>query len=402
MPKQHSSMLLCILALMPMAVAMPFALDMYIPTLPSIIHDLHVSDAAMQLTLNLFMLFASISVLIIGPITDSVGRRRATLLCASAFALGCLMSGLAHSFTWLLIGRFIQAFGSCGLMVVCLSVARDMYSGNKLAKAFSIINGIISFSPLLAPFIGSHIDLLFGWHATFFALLLLCALSIVCYFPVLPETCPPHQRRPIPKALLKTYLALFKNPLFFIYTLSSAGGMIFLFSFCALSPVILIQELHVPEAHYGFYFAFMGVSILAGSLIAAKYVERVGLFKMTVIGLILSLTGGLLMLTWYCISGLSVLGFVAPMLLIGTGATLMIGSGSAGSLEPYPHHAGTASAAGGAFRLLLCSVVGLIISAFTHTPLPLVYTVLLVSIGCLILFKLYKTTLNISFDDNTH
>lgn len=402
MPQKQTSMLLCILALMPMAVAMPFALDMYIPTLPSIMRDLQVSDAAMQLTMNLFMLFASISLLIIGPVTDSIGRRKATVLCASAMALGCLMSGLSNSFTWLLLGRFIQAFGSCGLMVISLSIARDMYSGNKLAKAFSIINGIISFSPLLAPFIGSHIDLTFGWHAIFFALIILAVLSIICYFPLLPETCPPDKRRPIPKALFSTYLALFKNPLFSIYTLISAGGMTFLFTFCSLSPVILIQELHVPEAHYGFYFAFMGVSILAGSLIAANFVEKVGIYKMIVVGLTLALLGGLLMLVCYWVDGLSVLGFVAPMLLIGTGATLMIGSGSAGSLEPYPHHAGTANAAGGAFRLLASAAVGLIISEFTHTPLPLVVDVLLFSICGLLIFWVYKKVLDINFDDASH
>jgi len=398
MTQKHTSMLLCILALMPMAVSMPFSLDMYIPTLPSIMRDLHVSDAAMQLTMNLFMLFASISLLIIGPITDSIGRRKAAVLCASTLTLGCLMSGLAHSFAWLLLGRFIQAFGSCGLMVISLSVARDMYAGNKLAKAFSIINGIISFSPLLAPFIGSHIDLAFGWHAIFFALIILAILSIVCYFPLLPETCPPDKRRPIPKALFSTYLALFKNPLFSIYTLISAGGMTFLFTFCSLSPVILIQELHVPEAHYGFYFAFMGVSILAGSLIAANFVEKVGLYKMIVVGLTLALLGGLFMLGCYWIGGLSVLGFVVPMLLIGTGATLMIGSGSAGSLEPYPHHAGTANAAGSAFRLLASSAVGLIISAFTHTPLPLVIDVLLFTLVGLLILWLYKKKLDINYD----
>ncbi len=397
MKRQNTSILLCVLALTPMAIAMPFAMDMYISTLPHIMRDFHVSDLAMQLTLNLFMIFAGLSLFFTGPLSDQIGRRRSTTLCVILFALGCLLAAFANSFAWLLAGRFVQAFGSCGLMVICLSIARDLYDGTKLAKSYSIINGIIAFSPLLAPYIGSHIDIAFGWHAVFLGLLLICLLTVVCYYPFIPETCPPEKRRPIPKALLSTYIGLFRNPTFSIYTLFSGAGISFLFLFCALSPGILLQKLHLPEADYGFYFAVSGLSIFAGSLVTANIVERLGIYRMAIAGLTTALLGGLIMLTWYLITGITVFGFVAPMLVIGLGGTIMIGSCSAGAVHAYGDQAGTANAGSSAFRLLFCGLIGLAISHFSHTPLPLIIDSLVLTILGLIMFRHFKKHLVIEY-----
>ena len=51
-----------------------FATDIYIPSLPTMAGDLHVSSIQVQLTLSLFLISYGVSQLFIGSVLDSFGR----------------------------------------------------------------------------------------------------------------------------------------------------------------------------------------------------------------------------------------------------------------------------------------------------------------------------------------
>ena len=53
----------------------PFAIDMYLPSLPTISADLGASTAATQLTLTVFFVAFGICQLVYGPVSDMVGRK---------------------------------------------------------------------------------------------------------------------------------------------------------------------------------------------------------------------------------------------------------------------------------------------------------------------------------------
>ena len=135
-------------ALFPLMLALPFGMDIYVPAVPHITTVFNTTDALMQATLNLFMLTTGIMQLWIGPYSDSIGRIRPTLLCNLSFAIGCIICALSHNITTLIIGRVIQAAGAGGLIVLGNAIARDLYTGNLLAKLYSGLNGVIAFAPL--------------------------------------------------------------------------------------------------------------------------------------------------------------------------------------------------------------------------------------------------------------
>ena len=53
----------------------PFAIDMYLPALPTIATDLKASTAATQMTLMAFFVAFGVCQLIYGPVADMVGRK---------------------------------------------------------------------------------------------------------------------------------------------------------------------------------------------------------------------------------------------------------------------------------------------------------------------------------------
>lgn len=361
-----------IIALTPMVLALPLAMDIYVPAIPHLTREFHASDAQMLMTLNLFMLSAGLMQLVIGPVSDHFGRRKVSLLMVICFAVGSLFCGFASNVMELIIYRVIQALGSCGMMVLGFAIVRDYYAGEESAKAYSFLNGMISFSPIFATFIGSYLDLYWGWSSTFWALLLVAISAIFTMGFWLDESLPYARRTPLSTKVWHQYFRVIRNQDFLIYTLTSAFGHCYFYLFCALSPYLIIRTLEIPQTQYGFYFCFMGISLLMGSFLGGSIVGRLGIFKTCFFGYLLSLSGGLWMLIWYLAHGLSVHNFIYPMLLIGTGGTFCMGAGSGGAMAPFEEAKGAAAAAGGALRFLFAGIVGYaLISETVSTTLPL-------------------------------
>ncbi len=360
-----------ILCLTPLVIALAFSMDIYVPAIPTLTRSFHVSTAQMQLTLNLFMIVSGFSQLFFGPLTDRFGRRSITLLTICLFSIASLMCAHASNLTTLLIGRILQAAGSCGMLVLGFAIARDLCENQRLAKVYSYLNGAIAISPMFAPFIGSYLDVHFGWSATFESLLIISLLASSLYFSLIPESWPRSQRITLSSQLFPQYLRIFSDRTFFLYTLTSAFGLSYLFIFCATSPVLIISLLHVPELHYGYYFCFMGISLFLGSLISGLIVEKIGIFNTVIYGLVITLFGSLVMLTIHWCYGLTLYGFVLPMVIIGIGGTFCLGAGSGGSMIPFSNQSGMAAALGGACRFLYAGLIGLIIAKHIHSTLPL-------------------------------
>ena len=360
-----------ILCLTPLVVALAFAMDIYVPAIPTLTRSFHVSIAQMQLTLNLFMIISGFSQLVFGPLTDRFGRRMITLMVLCLFTIASIICSQSGSLSMLLIGRILQAMGSCGMLVLGFAIARDLCDNHRLAKVYSYLNGAIAISPMFAPFIGGYLDVHFGWPATFESLLIISLLASTLYFSFIPESWPQSQRIALSSSIFSQYLKILNHRTFFIYTAASAFGMSYLFIFCAISPVLIITLLKVPELHYGYYFCFMGVSLFVGSIISGLIVERIGIFNTVIYGLFITLFGSFIMLTIHWYYGLTLYGFVLPMVIIGIGGTFCLGAGSGGAMIPFSKQPGMAAALSGSCRFFYAGCIGLIISKHIHSTLPL-------------------------------
>ncbi len=377
-----------ILALSPMVLALPLAMDIYVPAMDHMARQFHASDSQMLMTLNLFMICSGLIQLVIGPVSDHFGRRKVSLVMISCFALASVGCGLSRNVTDLLVFRVFQALGSCGMIVLGFAIVRDHLSGERSARAYSFLNGMISFSPIFATFIGSFIDLYLGWPSTFWVLLLVALPAFYSMGFYLDESLPKDKRTPLSFNVLKTYGQVFRQRQFVIYNLVSSFGQCYFYLFCALSPFLLLKILHIPQQYYGFYFCFMGVSLLLGSFLSGFIVERLGIYKTCIVGFWITLAGGLWMLSWYQLYGLSLHNYVYPMLLIGIGGTFCMGAGTGGAMAPFDEAKGAAAAAGGASRFLFSGVLGyLMIGQSVHSTLPLSLPAIILSLTGLFLLR---------------
>ena len=383
------------LSLAPFVLALALAMDIYVPAIPGLTQLFNLSDNIMLLTLSIFMLTAGLMQLVIGPLSDSYGRKRIAYISTVLFSLGCILCANSADAKFLVFSRIIQAIGCCGMMVVGFTIVRDCFEGDKSAKVYSFLNGIIAFSPMFAPFIGSYLDIYFGWQMTFLSLLTIALGAFISLKFFLPETLAKHERTSFSlKKILPLYKTIFINPTFAIYNLATCFGLSYLYLFCALSPYLIIRGLHIAESQYGFYFFYMGLSFFIGSMICSQIVERLGGYNTCMLGFLTTLIGGIWMTLWYFYSGLTLYGFIYPMLLVGIGGTFCMGAGNGGLMWPFDTNTGSAAALGGSLRFIFSSIIGMaVIHDDVSSTLPLGVPAILLSLIGLGLFASNKNIL---------
>lgn len=384
-----------VLMLAPLVISMPFAMDIYTPALPEISSLFQVTAATMQWTLSAFLIMFAFLQLFFGPLSDRFGRRKIGVLCCLIYAAGNLNCALAHNIGALLAGRLLQAAGTCGMLVSAFAIVRDTHNKTQAAKCYSHLNGMIAFSPLCAPFIGSYLDTHLGWPSTFFALQIIALTAICCLYKL------PLKVHPI-KAFYNSktwwqpahYSKVIAHKDFLSYTFVNAASISFLFLFCSLSPYLILRQLKISEAYYGYYFAVMGVSILLGSWLCSRVVSTLGLYRTIMLGSSLSLLGGLSMYYGYSMYGLKLSNWLWPMLAIGAGGTISMGAASAGAMQPFPKHAGTAAAIFGTISYLLPPLTAsIMIRSATPSSMALAGPAICYNSTILVLFYLRRKQL---------
>jgi MFS family permease len=308
------------------------------------------------------------------------------------FILGSGVCAVADHVPVLILGRVIQALGSCGMMVMAFTIAKDLFDGVRLAKSCSYLNMIVACSPMFAPFVGSYLHIYLGWRANFIVLVLMGVVTYLLHSLLLPETIRVKQRMGLD--LFFVYWQTMKYRCFQCYAAASAFGLTYIFLFCAMSPVILMTHLGVPEAQYGYYFAFMGISFLSGSMIANILVSRVGIYRTVLVGFVLSLVGGIVMLIWYALYGMSSWNFVIPMLIIGSGGSCAMSAGSAGAISHISSNTGLASSLCTGLRFSFAAVMGLLVSQHVHNTLPLSVSAVVFSCVGLFVFLINRPALD--------
>src|SRR5207245_1909495 len=106
----------------------PFAIDMYLPALPTIAADLHTTTAATQMTLMAFFIGFGLSQIVYGPASDMTGRKPPLYFGLSLFIVGAVGSGLSPSIGWLIAFRLVQGIGAASVLVVPRAVIGDLHT----------------------------------------------------------------------------------------------------------------------------------------------------------------------------------------------------------------------------------------------------------------------------------
>ena len=370
----------------------PFAIDMYLPALPSIGQDLHASTAAVQMSLLIFFLSMGFGQIVVGPISDMVGRKPPLYVGLVLFMIGGIGSALSPTIEWLVAFRFVQGLGACAGMAVPRAVVRDLHTGNEAAKLMSLLMLVFSVSPILAPLTGSLVIESFGWRAVFWTVTGAALVGLVLLATSLEETRPAEERSGSSLgAALAGYRFLLGDRNFLGLTAIGGFGISSFFVYLSSSSFILIDHYGLSPSVYSVFFSINAVAFIGMSQMTGLLADRFGLRRVVRIA-VTGYATAIVVLFALTASGLDRLDLLAGLLFVGYGFLgLVIPTTSVLAMEEHGEIAGTASALMGTLHFAIgaaaMAVAGLF---FDGTPLPMVAGIALCAV---ISFTLAQVTL---------
>jgi len=390
-PDKSSTAVLIILTLF--AVVGPVSIDIFTPSLPAITDHFGTTPAIAQWSVGLFMLGFSLSMLIVGPLADRLGRKKTLLLGYTLYLVATAVTLLTDNIYLFIAARFAQALFGCFGTAVARMIARDYYRDQMEVTMLAYISGCLTIAPMVAPIAGGYLQEYAGWQSSFYAMIVMGVIAIVA-LTLLPEKTQPQSNNAA-SSVLAGYKAVLTDVRYLRFTIAAGTAFAGAFVFVAGGSFVIIGQLGTSPAVYGYLFAVAIASYLLSATIGPKLTNKLSRRRSTllaggllVIGAKVSLVSALLT------DGQSIIGYVAGIAVYELGLGLFMPLCQARATEHMQEHTGTAAGLIFFIEMLLATLISALIGFLPETgTLSLsAITVVAVAVAGLCLMKTDKVS----------
>ncbi|WP_395168057.1 multidrug effflux MFS transporter [Piscirickettsia salmonis] len=353
-------------------IAAQAAVSLYLPSLPAIDHEWHLASGQAQLTLSAFFLTFGVSQLFYGALSDHFGRKPLLLMGLVILVLSSVWAIYATSFHSLLAARLVQGVGGGALSVLARAIIRDLFHGDELRKAISILAIAASFTPALAPSLGGWLEDHFDWRSSFVILTAYSIILLVTIFSLFTET-NQYQRQPNESIdfskVVASYYFVTKNKLFWCYGFAILIGYLSLVICLANAPFLLEKKFGLSAEITGYLMFVQPGFFLVGNLLQHKLTDKISgdlflKFGMVILGVI-----GLSFLLQGLFHSATLINVLLTLALAGFATSLILVNALAGVLLPFTENAGAAAALSGVLQMVGASFITALISNLHWTSI---------------------------------
>lgn len=346
-------------------------MNIFVPSLAIMAEYFETDYAVMQLSVSLYLGVNAGLQLVIGPMSDKLGRRPVIIGGLVVFVLATLGCMLAQSAFVFLVFRMLQA-GVVTAMVLSRAVVRDMVPQDQAASMIGYVTMGMSVVPMLGPAVGGVLADIYGWQASFLLLLILGLGMIVWAWADLGETARPSGLSFAQQ--FGEYPELLRSPRFWGYAMAAAFASGSFFSYMGGAAFVGTEVFGMDQTMLGIVFGAPALGYFTGNFVSGRYSRRFGINKMIFWGTLINFCGIAGSLSLFLLGMGSASVFFGSMVFVGIGNGMVLPNAMAGTLSVRPHLAGTASGLGGAINIgggaALSQVAGEVLAPGTGaTPL---------------------------------
>src|SRR5690606_31444721 len=166
--------------------------------------------------------------------------------------------------------------GVAGPYISAISIVRDKYAGNEMARIMSLVMMIFIMVPAIAPSLGQAVLLVSSWRYIFVLYVVYALIIGVWIFLRLEETLPADNRIPFTrKGFIEGFKEVISNYSTMCYTLCMG---LFFGSFMGYlnSSQQIFQELFNTGKMFTVYFGVLALLFGAASMVNARFVLKWG------------------------------------------------------------------------------------------------------------------------------
>lgn len=350
------------------------SIDALLPALPEISASLGVTNTIdNQLLITLIFLGIGCGQLVFGPLSDSFGRKPIVYAGFIIFIIASIICLTTKSFEIMLIGRVLQGIGISAPRTMSISMIRDSYHGDYMAKIVSIVVMVFILVPVIAPSLGQILLYFYSWKAIFLVNLGFGLIVMFWFWFRQEETLPKTRRITFSSHLfwdgVKEFFK-YKDAIGFTLISGFITGSFIVY--LSTSQQIFEQQYHLAEM-FPYIFASLAISVGFATYLNSKFVIRFGARRIAynaAIGYtLISLVYVILYWTGQNPSIVVLIGFFAlQFFAVG----LLFGNLRALAMEPLGHIAGIGAALNGFISTVMAVPIANYIGSFVKTSvLPL-------------------------------
>ncbi|EEZ85503.1 conserved hypothetical protein [Vibrio harveyi 1DA3] len=383
------SFLYSLVLLVPFDLLASLGMDLYLPSINEIGESFNVGKDQVQLTLTVYMAILGLGQLIFGPLSDKVGRRPIVVIGAALYSISSFAIPLTSNFDYFLALRVLQSFAASAVLVTAFATIRDVFADREEGVViYAIMGSVLACVPAFAPFVGALIESFWQWQGIFYSLGIFSALIALNTIVNFPETRPDHTH---PFKFNRIFTIL-KSCKFIGYTLAYATAMGAFFAFFSTSPSILIDVVGLSKIEFSVWFGSVAIVMIITTKFVKGIVGKWGNQGTVYIGLFGLIVSGLILFLAESTFGVTLLGFMLPMYLIGIFIALTCSVSANGALSEFSSSAGLATALYYALESIFLSLlVTLLINALpSGTSIVITSYILISAIGALIFISFDK------------
>jgi MFS transporter, DHA1 family, multidrug resistance protein len=253
----------------------PLTIDMYLPALPTLRAELGTTASQVQLTLTGTLVGLALGQLLIGPLSDSIGRRRPLLAGTALHVIASLLVLVAPTIAVLGVLRVLQGVGCAATGVVALAMVRDLFAGRAAATMLSRLFLVMGVAPVLAPTIGGELLRFTSWRGIFVLLALYGMALLAVGFWGVRETLPPERRSAGGlRATGAVYRSLLRDRAYLGLVVVAGLTMAALFAYVAGSSFVYQRQFGLDAQQFGLLFGAGAFWLIAATQLNPVLLKR--------------------------------------------------------------------------------------------------------------------------------
>lgn len=337
------------------------AMNSFLPSLPNMAEHFGSSTALMGLSVGVYLGTSAIFQILVGPLSDRIGRRTVSLWALIIFSVVSISCVYAPNTFVFMVLRALQAIAAC-TFVVARAIVRDTTETQASGSKIAYISMGTAICPMFGPALGGLLDGWFGWEANFWFIGGLgFFILLIAYFD-LGETVPENTQGF--RQQFSEYPELLLSRRFWGYCLASAFGAGAFFAYLGGGPFVGSIVYNLSPEMLGLYFGAPAIGYFFGNFLSGRFTIRFGIDAMILWGLWIIFFGLSLSMVCSYVGYGTVETFFGFMIFVGLGNGLTIPNATAGMLSVRPHLAGTASGLGGAMMIAIGAALSTLAGAF--------------------------------------
>ncbi len=368
-----------------LAAMAPLATDMYLPSLPSMSGEFNAPASLVQLTLTMTMLGMAVGQILIGPISDMVGRKIPLIIGMAIFGLasaGCVFTDNINAF---LVFRLIQGAAGAAGVVVARAVARDIAKGPALTKLFATLMMVNGLAPILAPVIGGQLLLFSGWRMIFVVLAGVGIILAGCAI-LFNESLPSDNRVGSIAGSFKSFKTMLTGKYFLGHCLMQCFTFGAFFAYISGSSFAFQNVYGVSAQAYSLIFGFLGICIAIAGVIPARVAGRVSDVALLRWSLVQALVGSIFVFV-VCWFELSVYALGLALVICISMISIFSSASFSLAMQSQGKNAGSASALLGFFSMISGGIMAPLVGiAGDHTAIPMAVIMMICEAGSVVVF----------------